>query len=501
MIARDGALTSLWQGNISPYVSTNAPDSSTVYDVIIVGGGITGISTALLLQEAGKRCLVIESENIGFGTTGGTTAHLNTLMDTPYYTIEKNFNADAAQLVADAAAAAISHIKQRNISCGFEEVNAYMFAEDEEQEKELDKIAESAAARGITIKQAGEIPVPIPFKKAVEIGGQAKFSPLEYVYGLAEAFEAAGGVILQHCRVTDAENGSPVKVSTAYGTFSGTDLVYATHIPPGINLLHLRCTPWRSYAMAVTLADENYPEGLVYDSQDPYHYYRTQQVNGRPYLIAGGKDHKTGLEENALQCTQALEAHVRKYFNVAEVNYTWSSQYFESADGLPYIGNLPGQQEHIYVATGFGGNGMIYSTISAMVLKDLITGVTSELAKLFDPNRIKPVAGFTSFMSHNKDVAKQLFHTMFPAEKIKTLAELAPDEGRLVQYEDHKLALYKDPQGQLYAVHSKCTHMKCDVHWNTAEKTWDCPCHGSRFSYDGKVVTGPADIDLDGAAL
>lgn len=505
MIQRDGQCTSLWQGTITPYQPTGRANKNTVYDVIIVGAGITGISTALQLQEAGKQCLVVEAANIGFGTTGGTTAHLNTLLDTPYYTIQQNFNKESAQQIAAAAANAITFIKSNvhrfGIDCGYKDADAYLFAQDEEQEKELDKIFSSSQETGLDISYVNTIPVPVNFTKAICAKGQAKFSPLEYVYGIARAFEAAGGIILENCRVINIEKGGTIKVQTTTGEYAAVDLIYATHIPPGVNLLHLRCSPYRSYAMAVTLEDDQYPEDLSYDMYDPYHYYRTQTVQGKKYLIAGGKDHKTGHAENTQQSLLTLESHIRQHFKVKEINYQWSSQYFEPTDGLPYIGRLPGQEDHIYVASGYGGNGMTYSTVAAILLKQIITRENTALEQLLDPNRIKPIAGFTSFVTHNTDVVKQYINTLFSPAELGELAALAPGEGRLVTYNDRKIGIYKNEEGRLYAVNPSCTHLKCDVQWNHAEKSWDCPCHGARYNYDGKVVTGPSDVDLEGIAL
>lgn len=501
MIQRDGACVSLWQDNTAPYFAKHVADDTIVYDCIIAGGGITGISTALLLQESGLKCLVLEAANLCFGTTGGTTAHLNTLLDTPYTVIQQNFGKENAQKVAGAVAEAIElirkNIKAYQIDCGFEETEAYLFAREEDQEKELEEIKTASKEAGLTLSDSEAIPVSIPFKTAIKVEGQAKFNPVQYVYALAEAFEAAGGTIVQECRVTGTEANDPIVVKTTKGDFTTRHLVYATHIPPGVNLLHLRCIPYRTYAMAVTLENNHYPEALSYDMYDPYHYYRTQEVNGQPYLIVGGEDHKTGHEDNTLRCFLQLESHIRKHFKLKEVAYQWSSQYFEPADGLPYIGYLPGQQGNIYVATGYGGNGMTYSSVAALLLKGIILGTKPANEKLFDPNRIKPIAGFTNFVTHNADVVKQFFGKLFSGEKISQLAELAPDEGKMVQYENHKIALYKSKEGALHAVSPVCTHLKCEVQWNTAEKSWDCPCHGARYNYDGKVITGPADIDLE----
>ncbi|HEY6978730.1 MAG TPA: FAD-binding oxidoreductase [Chitinophagaceae bacterium] len=373
---RDGMCTSLWQYGMPQYESSHTTIPDTFFDIAIVGGGITGISAAHIFQKGGKKCLLLEAHTLGFGTTGGTTAHLNTIMDTPYNQIEKNFGEKNAQLVAEVTRKAIDHIKQNikeyNIECGFEELPAYLFSQDEKQTKELEEIAEASKKAGVSVEYVTDIPVPIPFKKAIRVDQQAKFHPTEYLFALAKAFEDAGGTIVQNCRVINAENNEVVDIETSLGKVQARQLIYATHIPPGINLLHLRCAPYRSYVLAVRLANDDYPDGLVYDLYEPYHYYRTQKVKGKKYLIAGGEDHKTAHEENTEACFLRLESYVRKFFDVETVAFNWSSQYFEPADGLPYIGHLPAHPKNIFVATGFGGNGMTYSTVAALVLKDLL---------------------------------------------------------------------------------------------------------------------------------
>jgi glycine/D-amino acid oxidase-like deaminating enzyme/nitrite reductase/ring-hydroxylating ferredoxin subunit len=501
MINRDGSCTSLWQESVKPYKEGLRGDNNFVYDAIIVGGGITGVSTALLLQEEGKKCLLLEAANLCFGTTGGTTAHLNTVLDTPYNDIIKDFGKEKAQLVAQSLKEAIQLIRHNitkyQIDCGFSEAHAYVFAQDNKQVKQLDSIHDACIEVAVNTAYTAEIPIPVPFNKALIIDGQAQFHPIDYVYGLAMAFEKAGGVIVQHCRVTGAEENELVTVETTEGEFRGRALIYATHIPPTINLLHLRCAPYRSYAMAVTLNGNKYPRDLSYDLYDPYHYYRAQIVNGQPYLIAGGNDHKTGHEENTDQSFLKLESHLRHYFDIKEVWYKWSAQYFEPADGLPYIGHLPGHTGNIFVATGYGGNGMILSSVAATLLKRMIMNQESPYIDVYNPNRVKPVAGFVNFIKHNADVVKKFAGKLFSGEELKQLIELAPGEGRVVKYNDEKIALYKNDDGSLHAVSPVCTHMKCEVQWNTAEKSWDCPCHGARYDCEGNVLTGPAVAALE----
>jgi len=265
--------------------------------------------------------------------------------------------------------------------------------------------------------------------------------------------------------------------------------------------LHFRNAPYRSYAMAVTLRDNKYPAELAYDMYDPYHYYRTQEVDGKPYLIAGGEDHKTGHEPNTERCFLNLESYLRKYFDIDEVAFKWSSEYFEPSDGIAYIGHLPGASENIYVATGYGGNGMTYSHIAARTLHDLIVNGQSEFADLYRPARIKPVAGFAAFVKENADVVKEFVGKRIKQKTLPELADLAPGDATVVRLEGKSIALYKDEAGQLFALNPVCTHAKCIVAWNRAEQSWDCPCHGARYDVRGNVLTGPARLGLEVISL
>ncbi|MES2430279.1 MAG: FAD-dependent oxidoreductase [Bacteroidota bacterium] len=499
---RDGANKSLWQKNVDNYVSIGNVDHNFIYDVIIVGGGITGLTTALLLQHAGKKCLLAESHSIGFGTTGGTTAHLNTFFDTPYNKVIKDFGLEKAKLLSKGAAAAIALIKQNihqyDIDCEFSELEGYLFSTNEKQDKELDEIVDAAKTLRVDVEYCNNLPVDIPYLKCATFAHQAQFNPIKYIFALAKAFEDLGGCICQQHKVTNITNEKDaLRIETSRGVFRANNVIYATHIPPGVNLLHFRCAPYRSYAMAVKLKDDKYPQALAYDMFDPYHYYRTQKVDDEYYLIVGGEDHKTGHEENTDACFRRLESHAKSYFNVKEVAYKWSSQYFEPADGLPYIGKLPGTSDNIYVATGFGGNGMIYGTLSAIIFSNILVNGESVYQNLFDPSRLKPIAGFSNFVKEAADVVANLIGGKFSSAKIKQLTDLAAGEAKVVKFEGHTLALYKDENHVLHALNSACTHINCTVSWNATERSWDCPCHGSRFSIDGRVLTAPARKDLE----
>lgn len=497
---RDGALESPWQYKKEDFLPNETNETSNEYDVLIAGGGMTGIVTGLLLQKAGKKCIIAEANTLGFGTTGGTSSHINTFFDTTYGEVAKNFGADNAALLAKAAQESIDLIKQHiglyHIECGFEEKTGYIFSLDEKQNSQLEDLVKSANEVKVAMDPVNDSPFPIPYLKIAIVPGQAQFDPVAYIFALAEIFEAGGGVIMTGCRVTGVEEASLLKIKTSKGEILARNLIWATHIPPGVNLLHFRAAPYRSYVIGVELNDNNYPDALGYDMEDPYHYYRSHKIGGKNYLIAGGEDHKTAHEENTEECFRKLEAYVRKYFDVKETAFKWSSQYYQPADGLPYIGHLPGNGDNIFVATGYGGNGMMYSHIAAVVLSDMISTGNSKYMGLFNPNRVKPVAGFADFVKEGADVVKNLIAGKFSGEEIKELADLAAGEAKLVKYEGKKIALYKDEQHHVFAVNPSCTHIHCTVSWNSAEKSWDCPCHGARYSCSGEVLNGPAVQDL-----
>ncbi|WP_294245742.1 FAD-dependent oxidoreductase [uncultured Chryseobacterium sp.] len=495
---RDGARKSIWQEEIKRF---STESGQQFFDVAVVGGGITGISTALKLQQAGKKCILLEASNIGFGTTGGTTAHLNDFFDTTFTEAISDFGLDNAKLFAEVGQEAIeiiyTHIQSYGIDCDFEKKTAYLFALDEKQEKQLEDLADGAGKVNHVMNDVDEIPFPIPFKRAVSIPDQAQFHPVKYIRGLCEAFISLGGTILEECVCeSHDEQDDKVILKTSKGEFQATHVVYATHIPPGLSILHTTNAPYRSYAIAFSLKDGNYPKDLGYDLTDPYHYYRTQDINGETLLIAGGEDHKTGHEENTGECFSRLENYVRRYFDVETACYSWSSQYYEPADGFPYIGKLPGSSGKIFTATGFRGNGMIFGTISSQIITDLITKGSNKYETLFSPSRIKPAAGFTDFVKENAVVAYDFIKDKLFADKISSLAEVKEGEAKVVRYEGDSYAVYKESNGKLHLVRSTCPHALCEVRWNNAELSWDCPCHGSRFNINGKLLTGPTVKDL-----
>lgn len=504
---RDGYRKSLWQITANEQTSANGPVPDAIQDVVVIGGGITGLSTALALQLEGLTCTVVEARNIGFGTTGGTSAHLNTMLDLSYDRMISKFGEEEASLVARGSVAACGRIRdwaaQYAPTCNWQARAAYMYAEDEKQAKELEQIVEGTKKVGLPVDLVDRIPIHASFIKAARFDDQAQFHPTRYIAGLASAFVAQGGRLLEQCRAMDIEpEEEALSIQTSRGIIRARHAVYATHIPPGVNILHFRNAPYRSYVLAATLqkgADEL--QAMVYDMRDPYYYYRTEVVDGTSYLIAGGCDHKTGHQEDTTEPFAELEAHVRTIYPVDSVSERWSSQYYEPTDGLPYIGHLPQADERIFVATGFNGNGMTLGTLASMVLTDLIVRKESPYGEVFDPSRVSMVAGFSNFVKEAADVVGHLVAAPFPAEKLQDLGELAKGDGQVIRMDGRSIALHRDEQGHLHAVDPACSHIKCTVAWNGAERSWDCPCHGSRFSPDGDVLTAPSRKPLQRVEL
>ena len=498
---RDAKSLSPWQ-NTSPGEITQqkADVGEIIYDVLIIGAGITGLTTGLLLQKAGKRCLIVEASKAGFGTTGGTSAHLNTFFDATYPEIESDFGREQAKQVADSGKEAMSLIaslvKEYQIDCDLEYKEGYLFSENEKESKQLQEILEASRRAGIAVTESGTNDVPITFDKAIRFAQQGQFHPLKYLKGLTAAFVNLGGVILEDSFVSDREE-SEVLITIVAGEnkLKGRNLVYATHMPPGITAYSLRCAAYRSYVLGIKLKNDQYPTGLAYDMQEPYHYFRTHHIDGQPYLIVGGEDHKTGHSDPE-QAFANLEQYAREHYEVDSVAYHWSSQYYIPVDGLPYIGPLSETGNNTYLATGFNGNGMMFGTLSGKIISDQILGIENRYSSLYSTSRLKPVAGFSEFVKENADVAWHFVADRFGAEDIEKLSELKRGEGKIVEFQGEKVAIYKDVQGKVTAVSPVCTHAGCIVNFNTAEQSWDCPCHGGRFDTSGKVICGPPQKNL-----
>lgn len=497
---RYGENLSAWQIGLNDQPVNGSLYGNDRYDVLVVGGGITGMTAALLLQNAGKQVILVDAHRPGFGTTGGTSAHINTFADTTYKEAENAFSKDGAQLFAQAINEGFGLIKanidQYQVDCDYESKPGYIYAENTDQVKQLEDIYNGAIAVGIPVQYVNDVPTPLTFQKALLFPGQAQFHPLKYLQGLRVTFEKAGGKVLENTLIDEVSKSDEGHVAKAGELkINAENVIYATHVPPKITSFSFRCAPYRSYVLAVELEGENYPDALIYDTQEPYHYFRTHVINGQQLLLVGGNDHKTGHDDPE-KALENLEKYVREHYAVSSVKYRWSSQYYIPVDGFPYIGQMPEVSAGIYCATGYNGNGMMLGSIAAKILCDLIVKGESVYEKVFSPSRLKPIDGFAEFVKENADVAYHFIADRLSVKETDSLKSIPKGSGKVVELDGKKIAAYHDEGGELHTLSPVCTHAGCIVNWNAAEKTWDCPCHGARFDVDGKVLTGPADKGL-----
>jgi glycine/D-amino acid oxidase-like deaminating enzyme/nitrite reductase/ring-hydroxylating ferredoxin subunit len=468
-----------------------------VVDVAVVGGGITGITAALLLKLAGKKVALLEARRVGSGVTAGTTGHLTEAIDTRYHELEKRFGEDEAALVASSSRAAIeqvAHLDARfETRCRFERLPGYLYTERAEEKSALDEELDCMRRAGLAVA-ASEVPLPLPVRAGIRLDNQAQFHPLKYASALARRIPGDGSHVFELTRVHNVDEGEPCRLHVAKGpSLRAAKVILATHTPLNQAVLQTKVAQYRSYVVSGSV--ERAPEGLFWDTDDPYHYVRAYRGDGTTELIVGGEDHKTGIEEHSDPPFERLTAYAAK-LGLKTPRFRWSSQVVEPVDGLPFIGKNA-QAEHVYVATGFSGNGLTFGTLAAMILRDACLGASNPYAELYDPGRLKPFTKLSSFLAENVDFPLHLLSDALKAPSGRSLDEIAKDDGKIVRVNGRRIAAYRDPDGRLHTVSPICTHLGCHVAWNAVEKSWDCPCHGSRFGVDGSVLDGPASDPLE----
>ncbi|WP_342379614.1 FAD-dependent oxidoreductase [Myxococcus stipitatus] len=493
---------SLWTLTAPPREFPPLTGDLTV-DVAVIGGGMAGLTTAWLLKRAGKRVVVLEMNRILSGQTGQTTAHLTELLDTPYSTLRRDFGPSGARLAAASSRAALeqvaSLVEALGLDCDFQRVPLFRFAETVRELDALERELPAAREAGLSVSLTHAVPLPFPVRGALKVEDQALFHPRKYLLGLADRIPGEGCHLFEDTRVLDVQDGAPCRVVTNRGVVTATDVVEATTTPLNRVFLHTKLYPYRTYAVAGPLEGSLEP-GEYYDSREPYHYIRTQPVDGHLHVIVGGEDHKVGAAVDTEQCYAALEEYTLKRFPVKRLTSRWSGQVIEPADGLPFIG-LNRASRHVYVATGFSGTGMTFGTLAGMMFTDLILGRHNAYAALYDATRVKPLAGAKDFLQENAEVAFRFVVDRLSRPDGKHLSEVAPGEAKVLEVDGKKVAVYREPDGTSHAVSPVCTHLGCHVHWNGAERSWDCPCHGARYSPTGKVLNGPAVRDLPSRKL
>jgi glycine/D-amino acid oxidase-like deaminating enzyme/nitrite reductase/ring-hydroxylating ferredoxin subunit len=469
--------------------------------VAIVGGGISGLTAALILSRAGKQVVLLERDTIGSGETGNTTSHLTEAVDGRYQTLMRDFGEDGARLVSQSGRDAIDWIetvvKEAAIDCGFARVPGYLYTEREKDVDGLAKELEAARNSGCAVAWVDEAPLPFRTYGAVRWDAQAQLHATAYLGGLVKEAITQGLRLYENTRVLGVHEDAPCRVETDRGTVRAADVFVAANVPVNNRvLLHTKIAAYRSYVIAAAVGGD-VPAGLFWDTDDPYHYTRTHTVDGQTYLIVGGEDHKTGEQTDTGACYDRLVTYARERFRTMASEFRWSGQIIEPVDGLPFIGRNAVSQR-IYVATGFAGNGITFGTLAGIIAGDLILGRDNPYASLYDATRVKPLAAAWDYVKENVGFPAHLITdrlTSLNAED-RPIQSLAPGEGGIFNSDEGKIAVCRDKQNVVHACSAVCTHLGCDVSWNQSEQTWDCPCHGSRFSPDGTVINGPAVSDL-----
>lgn len=473
----------------------------------VVGGGIAGITTAYLLTKAGYRVVVIDDGPIGGGQTACTSAHLASALDDRYCEIESLYGADKTQLVAESHATAIDQIESiiaaEQLSCDFQRTDGYLFAQRADDQELLDREFEVAQRlSALRIDRAPRAPLAVETGPCLIFHDQAQFHPLKYLAGVTEALVRGGGQIFRG-HATQIEGGKRAAVTVEGDLKIRADaIVVATNTPVNdLVAIHTKQAPYMTYIVAGRIPAGSVPRALYWDTADPYHYVRLQPIDGsHDLLIVGGEDHKTGQAADGGERFVRLEAWARRYFpQLEKIERRWSGQVMETIDGLAFIGHNPGDAENVFIATGDSGMGLTHGTIAGLLLTDLVRGKPNRWAEIYEPSR-KPIGAARRFVEENLNVASQYTDLVTPGE-IDDLAELPPGAGAVLRNGLKKLAVYRKPEGDLVAHSALCPHLGCIVSWNDQEHTWDCPCHGSRFSAEGEVTNGPANSNLQPAEI
>jgi len=474
-------------------------------DVVVVGGGVTGLTTAYLLAKGGRTVVVLERDRCARADTGHTTAHLTMVTDARLTALASRFGRSHAQAVWDAGLAAIGQIDQivrdHELEAGFEWVPGYLHAPidgDTVDEGDALKGDESLAKEfGFDVERLDAAPlVGVP---AVRVDGQARVHPRKYLAGLAKALLDSGGRIYEQSAAT-AFDDEPRSVTANGRRVTCDDIVIATHNPlaglagtTGATLFQTKLALYTSYVVAGRVPPGSVEDALWWDTTDPYRYLRVEPRREHDLLIFGGEDHKTGQETETERCYARLETQLSSLVPGVELTHRWSGQVIETPDGLPYIGR---SAEHQYSATGFAGNGLTFGTLAAMIIADAIEGRANPWAELFDPARKALGRGLWEYVKENADYPYYLIRDRFAGAETRSLRTVKRGQGSIVERDGAKLAAYRDPSGAVTLRSATCTHMGCVVAWNPAERTWDCPCHGSRFKPGGQVISGPAERPL-----
>jgi glycine/D-amino acid oxidase-like deaminating enzyme/nitrite reductase/ring-hydroxylating ferredoxin subunit len=501
MTSDGGSSTSLWAQTAEDVPLATDAEPAPETDIAVIGAGIAGLTTALELVRCGARVMVLDDGPIGGGETGRTSAHLTSAIDDLYHVIERKRGRRVAALVAESHMAAIdkieSNVRELSIDCEFQRVDGYLFAPPgERHERKLEREYEAARRAGLLVDRVERAPLPFDTGPALRFARQAQFHPLKYLRGLARAVVSGGGALVTGAHVDAVEPGAPVTLRLAGGRKVACRVaVDATNgaLTSPVKLA-IQQAAYRSYVITYELTPGRIPDALYWDTADPYHYLRVARgPDGRELLIVGGSDHRTGQGDPGHAFVE-LDRWVRRWISIAgAIVARWSGQILEPADSLAYIGKCPGL-DHVYLVSGDSGEGLTHGTIAGMLLPELMRGKRSPWAEVYDPAR----SHLRSLGTLLKEATRSTlaYADWLRGGDVGSSDDVARGEGAVVRRGLHFVACYRDAGGMCHERSATCTHLGGVVSWNAVEKTWDCPCHGSRFDPYGRVLNGPATSDL-----
>lgn len=494
-----GKHTSLWL-DTTPETRYGRVNADLNIDVAVVGGGIAGITTAFMLALEGKKVAVLDRERILTGVTGFTTAKLTSNHARLYKHLIDTFGAEKARLYAQANESAIKYIvsycAERGIDADIQQMPAYTYAATESDTQSIRDEAEAAKSCGLPATYTEDVPLPFRTAGAVKFDNQYIFHPRKYLLAVAEDYIKLGGLIFENTRVSKIEEEDDgCVVTTDGGVVRAKDVVVATNYPIyDPKFFFARLAAVQAYAIAVKLEDR-FPAGMFYSTDESGHSLRPHWLGSdKEVVIVGGEEHPVGKGGDIIERYRRLEDWARASYPVRSVEYHWTTHDAEPYDKVPLVGKATSSTKHAHVATGFRGWGMSNCTAAGIILSDEILGKSNSWSKVYNPNRYESYLS-GEMLSSNVEIIGTLIKGKF-AEYDEGVADLSNDEARVVEIGGDRVAVYRDEAGKLHAISANCTHMGCTVNWNNAEKSWDCPCHGSRFDYDGNVIHAPAINDL-----
>jgi glycine/D-amino acid oxidase-like deaminating enzyme/nitrite reductase/ring-hydroxylating ferredoxin subunit len=503
MVQLDG--TPYWEDS-SSMSRYPALSRDVTVDVAVIGAGITGLTAAYLLKRAGRTVAVIDRGRCGGVDSGHTTAHVTCVTDLDLSDLVKHFGRDHAQAAWDVGLAAMVEIDtivtDARIDCDWTWVPGYKFAAlDADLAKEGPRLKEEASlAAEMGFEAAFLDEVPLVGRPGIVFEGQARFHPRKYLAGLAKAIDGDGSHVFEHTESEEVVD-DPLSVKAAGHTISCQYVVIATHTPlmgktnlASATLLQTKLYLYTSYVLGGRAPKGAIPDALFWDTASPYHYLRFDPHRDYDYVIFGGEDHKTGQAADTRQCYGALERTLKQFVPQIDITHRWSGQVIETNDGLPFIGETSSRQ---FAATGYAGNGMTFGTIAGVMARDAVLGRPNPWDELFDTGRSKVRGGVWNYLKENIDYPYYMIRDLFAGPEGKGLRSLRRGQGKVLELKGEQVAAWRDDDGKVTLLSPICTHMGCRVDWNEAERTWDCPCHGSRFRPNGEVLSGPAESPLE----